>query len=410
MLAPLAFILFAIITAGVMAYGTHPDLARYAHGVEVICAVRQLQWPLATASVVFCMAVVALVVMGRRRAWWLIGLAPVVSLFAHTFAIGPMQRFAIADEPHFVEAADTAFINDDDYVVGLTFAERPLAFPYAALFNAPVVVQTDRELRLLLLWNPYANAASAMLVNRTIRAAELDLVSMPANALLVYNRRNGQFINGITGLTDDGKTPSGVRSVVATQKMPWRQWRALHPNTRVMLPSLATGPAQPLLSAYPLPTAMDDEPDALVTIVHGAQPVALVETPSLTTVANFSAGGTAVLFLPESITGQPVAFDRRVKEDLFPAFNLVTPDERRGQMLIDADSGSLWTLDGQAASGPLKGERLERLAIDTELNYRVAKFWYPALTLVTPEPPPRIELPGNEPVTAPTRQRRRTRQ
>jgi hypothetical protein len=410
-LAPLLFIVLAIATAGVMAYGTHPNLATIGGGVELICHVRRLQWPLATVAVVFCLAVVVMVVAGRRRAWWLIGLAPVMSLFAHAFAMGPMRHFTVAEDPTFVPAGDTTFIADDDYVVGLTFADQPLAFPYSALFNAPAVVLNHREQRLLLLWNPYANRATAMLTAKSIKAAELDLVSMPANALLVYNRRNGQFINGLTGLADNGARPAGVKQDVPTLKTTWRQWRALHPQTRAMLQNVATGPGQPLLPAYPLPrasAASTDAPDAIVTIVTGSAAVALVEAPPLATVVNFSAGDTKVLLLPAALAGgtHPVAFDRRVTGDLFPAFNTVVPDERRGTMLIDADSGTLWTLDGRATTGPLAGEQLARLPIDTGLNYRVMKFWYPALTLVTPEAPPAIK-PSAEPKSPASRPRRR---
>jgi hypothetical protein len=408
-LAPTVFIFLATLAAGVMAYGTDPRWGAIEGGVSLICLSRRLQWPLATAAVVLCLAVVALVVAGKRRAWWLIGLAPVIALFAHTFKIGPLAELSVVENPTFVDAADAMAIGADDYVVGVIFNETPLAFPYAALFNAPIVVHTDRDQRLLLVWNAYANLATAFSVDRTIRAQELDPVSMPANALLVYNTRNGQFINGVTGQTPSGERPAGVRRVMPTVATTWRQWRAAHPATKVVLTTgAASGPTVPLVRAYPLPKRLNDEPDAVVTIVTATRPAAIAETAMPVGPVNFTAGETKVLLLPGPLVGgQSRAFDRQVKEDLFPAFNVTTADAKTGAMLIDADSGTLWTLDGRAMVGPLKGEQLRPLPVASGLDFRVMKYWFPQLTMVTPERAPTIKPTAPERTAPRNRQRRR---
>ena len=400
-LAPTVFIFLATIVAAVMAYGTDPRWGAIDSGLSVITFSRKLQWPLATFAVVLCLAVVAMVVAGKRRAWWLIGLAPVVALFAHTFKLGPTAGLTVVENPTFVDAADTMNIAADDYVVGVVFNEKALAFPYATLFNAPVVVHTDRDQKLLLLWNAYANVATAFSVDRSVRSGELDLVSSPANALLVYNTRNGQFINGITGKTPLGETPTGVRNSVSTVTTTWRQWLAAHRDTKVVLTTgQPTGPTSPLVRAYPLPRRLENEPDEIVTMVHAEVPVAIAEESMPTVPANFNAGDTRVLLLPRAVTGnQPRAFDRAVKDDLFPAFNVTTPDEKTGPLLIDADSGSLWNFTGRATTGPLKGEQLRPLGVSTGVDFRVMKYWYPQLTLVTPEAPPAIKPPQVEPAT-----------
>lgn len=408
MLAPAIFIFLATLLAGVMAYGTDPRWGAVDGGLSVICVTRRLQWPLATVAVVLCLAVIALVVSGKRRAWWLIGLAPVVALFAHTFKIGPLAGLTVVENPAFVDAADAMAIDAEDYVVGVVFNEVPLAFPYAALFNAPLVVHTDRDQRLMLVWNAYANLATAFSVDRSIRAQELDLVSMPANALLVYNTRNGQFFNGVTGQTPDGERPTGVKRAIPTVTTTWRQWLAAYPNTKIVLTTgAASGPTVPLVRAYPMPKRLDDEPDTVVTIVGAAVPAAIRESAMPFGPVNFSAGETKGLLLPGPLVGgQPRAFERLVKDDLFPAFNVTTPDAKRGTMLIDADSGTLWTLDGRATVGPLKGEQLRPLVVSCGLDYRVMKYWLPQLTLVTPESAPNIKPPTPEP---PARSRARRR-
>src|SRR5215207_4031645 len=125
---PLALILLAMGSAAVMAYGTHPDWAQYEHGLSLIMLTRRLQWPLVALSLLLCIALIALVIAGKRRAWWLIGLAPVLALFAHRFTAGPAAPFTVYDEPAFVAASEAGFLADDDFVVGLQFGDAAFAY------------------------------------------------------------------------------------------------------------------------------------------------------------------------------------------------------------------------------------------------------------------------------------------
>ena len=96
-----------------MAYGTHPQWAQYDVGLSLIMATRRLQWPLAAVSIIFSLVTCATVISGARRAWWLIGLAPVLALFVHRFATSPLNRFGVNDEPQFVTARDSTFVRID---------------------------------------------------------------------------------------------------------------------------------------------------------------------------------------------------------------------------------------------------------------------------------------------------------
>jgi hypothetical protein len=410
-LAPVTFLLLALLTACLVAYGTDASWASVNGGIEFIYLMRRLQWPLVAASLVFCVALIGLVVAGKRRAWWLIGLAPVLALFVHQFATGSIAGWTVVEDPPFVDAREAvSVVGDEDYVVGLVFGETAFAYPYASLFTSPVVLQSDREKRLLLIWSAYANKATALITDRSINARDLDLVSSPANALVVYNTRYGQFINGITGRTEKNEKPAGVKSKVQAYKLLWRQWRTVYPSTKVMLPSGAKGPSSPIAPAYPMPRDAGAPTDTkMITLVATTQPAAVAQADLTRPVpVNFIAGSARVLLLPAALTGVPVAFDRSVKGDLFPAFNVVTPDEKRGTMLIDADSQSLWTLTGKATTGPLKGEQLKPIAVEDHLDLRVMKFWMKDLTIVTPESPPAIR-PQGKPGPEGVKPRRRAR-
>src|SRR5205085_10516101 len=178
----------------------------------------------------------------------------VMALFLHRFATDRAGGMASVEDPAFVPAARASFVNDEDFVVGLTFGDKAYAYPYAGLYSTPVVIHAQHDHRILVMWSPTANRALATTVKRSLRARHLDIVSTPANALLLYDTGRGQFINGLTGLTTRGEKPPAFASPIPTAKMPCRQWRALHPGTGVLVPRgalAAKGPRQPPVPAVP---------------------------------------------------------------------------------------------------------------------------------------------------------------
>jgi hypothetical protein len=399
-LLPLVLISFATIAAAVMAYGTHPHWAQFEHGLDLILLSRRLQWPFVTISLVLCLVLIGLVISGRRRAWWLLGLAPVLALFAHRFATDPVNALAVVDEPTMVApdaAAAAGVVADDDYVVGLVFQDVAYAYPYSSLYRNPVVVQSDHDKRMLLMWSAFANRAVAVSIGRDVRGRDLDVVSLPANALLVYNRRLGEFVSGVTGEKVRGGAPSGFKSRIPTARTTWRQWRERYPGTRVaILPGgravgSPTGPILPTMPMPPAPAAdgaagggMPAE-DAMVTFVE-TPPRALALPPGEVGLEpmNLSAGGVPVLLFRDGATGEVRAFDRRIEADLSPQFRAARDNARRekGATFVDADTNTAWTAHGVAVDGERKGHKLRPVPVEEALYWGVMKFWYPGLELV----------------------------
>lgn len=389
---PLVLILLAIGSAGAMAYGTHADLAQYDFGVSVIMLSRRLQWPLVALALILCITLIALVISGKRRAWWLLGLAPVLALFAHRFTAGPSAAFAVYEDPVFVAASEaSSFLNPDDYVVGLQFQDDWYAYPYATLFHYPVVAQADHDRRMLLMWSPFANRACAVRITRDLRGRDLDIVSMPARALLLYNRRIGQFVNGLTGRATDGSLPSGFQAPLPTTKTTWQMWRSAHPETRVLVApggGVAGGPTSPFLPSTKLPlTPSAVAPDTPVVLVATTQPVALLPDELNANPINLTAGDTPV-FVFRDPGGVPRAFDRHVDVDLMPRFRTARGEGRKGAAFIDNYTETAWSVDGVALDGDLKGRRLTRVPIEEELLWGVLKYWYPELEMHHPATQP----------------------
>ncbi len=267
--------LLAVACAAVVAFGTHPALARYPAGLDWITLSRRLQWPLTTGCLILCLALIAQVVVGKRRAAWLLILAPVLFLFYQRFAGDPFRRMAILDNPAFVGVEKASFLKPESPVIGLVFEGQPYCYPTGCLALAPVIAHADADKRLLVMYSPYAGRAQAFVVDNTVKPRELDIVSMPANALLLYNSRIGQFINAFTGATLKGERPEGFKTPIETRKTTWREWRTQYPDTKVLATALSPV-GEKITPRFPnRPVKLDLPADARVALLATANPVAL---------------------------------------------------------------------------------------------------------------------------------------
>jgi hypothetical protein len=386
-LLPVVLLLFATLAAAVMAYGTHPAWAQFEHGFQFILISRRLQWPMVTLSLVLCLVLLGLVIAGRKRAWWLIGLGPILALFVHRFPSDRVNPLHVIENPTFAAAADAKFVADDDWVVALRFADQDYAYPYAALYETPVVIHAEHDKRLAVLWSAYANRVIAVEVGRDLRGPDLEVVSTPANALLVYNKRLGQFINGVTARTPDGAKPDGFRDAVPSVKTTWKAWRTRHPETKVLTPAgrspaAQSAPRGPILPTYPLrPSASDVPTGVRVTLVEAKVPIALSAEHITAKPVNTGSDGPVLVFR-DPADGGVRAFQRQV-EDLRPRFRANTDPKRKGVAYIDADTGAGWNTAGEVVDGPreMRGKRLLQIPADDHLDWRVLKCWYPNLEI-----------------------------
>ena len=205
---------------------------------------------------------------------------------------------------------------------------------------------------------------------------------MPANALLVYDRRLGQFICGVTGRLVDGGEVIGFASTIATERVTWADWRSRHPETMVMSGFGSTSnPTRPILPQFKMRVAPMPEPTTPITMLATDPPAAVREDLPMSRPTNVTIGSTRVLLFQDK-GGQIRAFDRHLKEDLFLTFEPGQDRRHRDVALIDVDTQSEWTLDGRCLDGPLKGDRLREIELDDRLYWGVMKYWYPDMVLV----------------------------
>jgi hypothetical protein len=373
---PLILSVLATLFAAFMAYGVHPGWAHYSWGIGLIILARRLQWPLIALSLILCITLLGLVISGKRRVFWLIALLPVLAMFAHRFLTAPANRYSIVDEPAFVTAEKAAHLADDDYVVGLTLSGQAYAYPYSVLFYNPVVVQSDRQQRMLLIWNARANAATPLETSRDLKARELDIVGDPADSILLYNGRRGEFIVGLTGRLRDGRRPGNVEKdePLPVAKVTWKEWRSEHPETQVMLPpGRRLGPKAPLRSEMSV-ALVGSAGLAVKTDQIGASPI------------NASAGSIPVLLFRDQATGKVKAFDRHVEQDLIPQFSANRDGRRKNSFMVDSDTNTGWSASGVAIEGDKqwRGRKLAPIPVQEDVSWSAVQYWCRGLTLFNP--------------------------
>jgi hypothetical protein len=123
--------------------------------------------------------------------------------------------------------------------------------------------------------------------------------------------------------------------------MSWKQWKLLHPETRVMKSDFIdpAAAAVPVAQQTPVFADMLHQPDERIAFIPTTQPLAIHEVDISAGPINANAGTLPVLVFRDDVTGATRAFDRRVEADLIPRFELNRDVKRKDVKFVDRDTG-----------------------------------------------------------------------
>lgn len=387
MFFPLILLLTGCCSAAWLAYGINPDVAAEFGGLALITFTRRVQWILLIFTILPCLVLIVYVAIGKARAWWLVGLSIVVALLFVRFDPGNKRPVRVLEADSMPTAAEANLGLDEEFVVGLEHDGVAFALPYRSLYRTPIVQLTDFDKRLIVIFSPYANSATVLEVTREVKATDLEYVAAPDNSTLVYNRKYGQFIVGITGKTDQDEEPTGVRDRLTTERLPLRLWRARHPQTRLMVPTESDMSAfgVPLMPQYPIHLADSSlPPETPIVLVRSNPPVALLAGGDFSKPAHAKIGDAPIVLWREN--GALRAFFRTVDGDLYLTFTVQQPKEKGSRpRLVDNQTASTWTTAGLCTDGDLKGRRLTPVPVEEDVYWGVSKTWWPQLQLIRVE-------------------------
>lgn len=358
--------MLAMLFACWLTLGSDPMRVCWIGGIDALVLTRRLQGLLLALSVLPALALLGLVVVRFASPAWVVALLPSMLLLVVHVSRPPMPRvsaLSLSDLPD-----PPAEVAPEEMVLGFVLGDRSVAVPLSRLVESPAMLVSDRDRRVLLAWNPSAQRALVIPVGLEVKSADLEIVGEVEGSLLLYNRRFGQFLVGMTGLSSDGSRPIGVMTAHPPNRLSWSAWRRRHPRS-LLVPG-GTSPWVPT------------KPSDAVAVIHTPTPVA-VPTGLLASesIRNTEIEGTSVLLVRDD-AGIVRCFNRRLAEDLFLRLRPLHDPRTGRDVLFDPGSQSQWSLDGIGLDGEMKGSRLREYVIEPAVSRAALQRWQPDIRLI----------------------------
>jgi hypothetical protein len=316
------------------------------------------------------------------------------------FASGGVSRDAIPalTDPRMVRpenAAELAYLDKDDRVVGIMLDGQPIAIPHNILYHHEIVNLNGANTRAALTYCPLTGSALAF-DRAAIDGAEFGVSGLLYQSNLIMYDRNADdslwpqmFGEARCGPRSGTKIPR-----VPTYEMTWRAWEQLHPQTVVVSQDTGfernyTASGNPYRGYEESSTYWFDMPAADprrhpkervlgIPYATGVDAVAFpfgeMEQAGERLVIETMVGGEEAIVLWDAGAQSAAAFrpfvgDQRVRLGV------------SGASFQDEESGTLFQVDGLARVGPLAGQRLEPIEDSFIAFWRAWTAFHPSTAL-----------------------------
>lgn len=278
--------------------------------------------------------------------------------------------------PTLVTADDPGadYLLPDERVIGLLGDEGPVAIPHQILWWHEIV-NIDYDGQRLAVTHCPLTGSSLAFDRGDFAGVEFGVSGLLfRNNLIMYDRSSGESLwPQMSRGARCGPRTGAQLTMVPVVEMTWEAWQEMHPDTRVV--SSATGHSRDyrqypygdydrldnpdLLFAMPIDSRRPPKeivlgvPDAEGGVAYpfgeleSAGPVAVIEHDR-------GENADAVVFW-DSKSRSAALYSRRVDGDEL-TFTV------SGGAIVDAETGSEWSVDGFAVAGPHEGQRLEAVA------------------------------------------------
>lgn len=287
----------------------------------------------------------------------------------------PKDGIPSIDTPKFMSAEEAdEFLDPDDIVIGLFYKGEARAYPHRILVWHEIVNDVVAGDPVAVTWCPLCFSAITYL--RVLgEPVEFGVSGKLYNSdLVMYDRKTDTYWSQILGIAILGELAGHRLEAIQTDVMTWSAWKGLHPDTKVLSPEtgyLRNYDVDPYgryyVDRYLIAPVkhLDDRlhPKALVygLIINGEQKAYAVASIAKQRVLNDLVGGEPIVVV-SPFEGFVRAYSREVDGQTLEF-------EWRGGAIFDKQTGSEWSVYGEAVSGPMKGTRLNQVLV-------VHSFWF----------------------------------
>ncbi|MBI3842744.1 MAG: DUF3179 domain-containing protein [Thaumarchaeota archaeon] len=282
----------------------------------------------------------------------------------------PKDGIPSIDHPKFVQASKAQFLKDDDLVIGLNINGEKKAYPLFILVWHEIVNDKIGDTPVTVTYCPLC--FTTQVFDRTINGTEVEFGTsgkLYNSNLVMYDRYTGSYWSQALGRSITGELAGFELKKITFDVARWKDWKSLYPESLVLTTDTGFQRAygsDPYGDYYTNPqiifpvTNKDDRlgPKEIILGLeysnsYKAYKLADLESSKL---INDKINDKKIL-LASLYPKMARAFDREVDGK---SLEFTFSDDK----IIDKQTNSEWSFEGQAVAGPLKGRQLDRLTLN----------------------------------------------
>ena len=282
----------------------------------------------------------------------------------------PPDGIPSIDKPVFVKASEADFVSDDDLVIGVNYQGEIKAYPLFIMTWHEIVNDYFGDVPVAVTYCPlcFTNQVFERTING--KAVEFGTSGKLYNSnLVMYDRLTGSYWSQGLGLAIKGELTGRELDKIPFDVVRWSDWKTLYPETLVL--TTDTGYARPYSSdpyadyfkdprvLFPVDNRDDRIPDKEIILgfendgIYKAYRLSDVESQK---VVNDKIGDQDVVIV-STFPYMARAFDNNINGNTLEF-------EIKDDKITDIQTGSVWSIEGVAISGEMKGSQLDRLTYD----------------------------------------------
>jgi thiol-disulfide isomerase/thioredoxin len=312
------------------------------------------------------------------------------------------------DQPELRPAATATHMRDEDTILGVVVEGRARAYPWWVLKNHHVVNDMIGRTPVAVSLCEQCSGGAAFRRELGGRVLSMRVAGIYNGTIVLQDRETGTLFSPFGG--------HGLEGPLAGKKLErfplvfthWDEWMARHPDTDVVYAAQGRRGGH---GAWYTPgkwgivtemgATLPDYDSRLPenTLVYGVEngkgkAYPLAEVRALGGVVNDAVGPLPVVILAGA-TLEAAGFERRVEDRVLTFRASRSP----GSAMVDEETGSLWSVEGKASAGPLRGRRLVPLD-GYSVEWHVFSAYHPSVDLFAAKAP-RAPAPDSRPTLFP---------
>lgn len=313
----------------------------------------------------------------------------------------PKDGIPPIDRPKYVSATEAeTSLRPNDVVFGLDYKGTVKAFPQIILVWHEIVNDEVAGDKLSITYCPLTGSTVAYRGESKVDGKPFTFGTsgnLVNSNLLMYDRQTDGNWPQILGVAINGPTRGQPLDTVPVVWTAWERWKRRYPNTLVLsretghLRAYGRDPYGSYTSDapnyytsggpfFPVMAKSSRFPDKKVVIGVKVQDDVLAllkDAATAARVVNLTLGGRPLVALYDADLDEVFAYDRQVdgRELVF---------RRSGQEIVDEQSATVWTAQGQATRGKLAGARL-RWTTSFDVMWFAWYAFYPDAKVLVPQ-------------------------